>query len=244
MRWRRLSRQRGSHHERAPSTRLDRRARSAAHAIRASHRRVPERERGRRVRRHRRTAALRPRAGSRARASRAPAGRDRAAWHHARRLRDPRRRLVGQARVDRAAGGADRRARAHPAEPDARADLDRGGSRCGTAVGRSAAGGLQRRGLHRIPEAAAARVSGPPMPPRLDASPPARRHAWVLALVVLVSAVAWAGPTTVTPRVTATRGATEEGIRWIKLKPSQREALKPLEKDWATIDAPRKQKWL
>ena len=82
------------------------------------------------------------------------------------------------------------------------------------------------------------------MPPRLDASPPARRHAWVLALVVLVSAVAWAGPTTVTPRVTAGRGATEEGIRWSKLKPSQREALKPLEKDWATIDAPRKQKWV
>ena len=36
----------------------------------------------------------------------------------------------------------------------------------------------------------------------------------------------------------------EEGVRWQKLKPTQREALKPLQQEWASIEAPRKQKWL
>ena len=36
----------------------------------------------------------------------------------------------------------------------------------------------------------------------------------------------------------------EEGVRWQSLTPAQREALAPLEHDWPTIDAPRKQKWL
>lgn len=36
----------------------------------------------------------------------------------------------------------------------------------------------------------------------------------------------------------------EAGPRWQELTPSQRSALKPLERDWAGIDAPRKQKWL
>jgi uncharacterized protein DUF3106 len=36
----------------------------------------------------------------------------------------------------------------------------------------------------------------------------------------------------------------EEGVRWQSLTPAQREALAPLERDWPTIDAARKQKWI
>ena len=36
----------------------------------------------------------------------------------------------------------------------------------------------------------------------------------------------------------------EEGVRWQSLTPAQREALKPLERDWPSIEATRKQKWL
>ncbi|MDP9046112.1 MAG: DUF3106 domain-containing protein [Pseudomonadota bacterium] len=40
------------------------------------------------------------------------------------------------------------------------------------------------------------------------------------------------------------RPAGEQGERWSDLKPAQREALKPLEREWAGIDASRKQKWI
>jgi len=82
------------------------------------------------------------------------------------------------------------------------------------------------------------------MPPRPHASPPARRHAWALAMVAFVSALAWAGPAPAPARTGSAHAASEEGIRWNKLKPAQREALKPLQQDWATIDAARKQKWV
>lgn len=36
----------------------------------------------------------------------------------------------------------------------------------------------------------------------------------------------------------------EDGPRWLELSATQRSALKPLERDWPTIDASRKQKWL
>ncbi len=38
--------------------------------------------------------------------------------------------------------------------------------------------------------------------------------------------------------------AAEEGVRWNKLKPGQREALLPLQQEWSGIDATRKQKWV
>lgn len=38
--------------------------------------------------------------------------------------------------------------------------------------------------------------------------------------------------------------AADQGPNWASLSPAQRQALKPLERDWATIDAPRKSKWL
>ena len=36
----------------------------------------------------------------------------------------------------------------------------------------------------------------------------------------------------------------EEGVRWRDLSASQRNALKPLERDWQSVDANRKRKWL
>jgi len=38
--------------------------------------------------------------------------------------------------------------------------------------------------------------------------------------------------------------SAEQGIRWRDLRPAQQAALKPLEREWAGIDAPRKQKWV
>jgi Protein of unknown function (DUF3106) len=46
------------------------------------------------------------------------------------------------------------------------------------------------------------------------------------------------------PGVAKTPPAAEQGVRWSELKPAQRAALKPLERDWPGIEAPRKQKWL
>ena len=37
---------------------------------------------------------------------------------------------------------------------------------------------------------------------------------------------------------------TEEGVRWRDLSANQRAALKPLERDWQSVDANRKRKWL
>jgi hypothetical protein len=37
---------------------------------------------------------------------------------------------------------------------------------------------------------------------------------------------------------------TEVGPKWSELTPAQRNALKPLERDWSSIEADRKQKWL
>ena len=69
------------------------------------------------------------------------------------------------------------------------------------------------------------------------------------ALLPLVAAVVLAAPD---PGVAADGArppgtptpVREEGIRWQNLTPAQREALKPLERDWPSIEAPRKQKWL
>jgi hypothetical protein len=46
------------------------------------------------------------------------------------------------------------------------------------------------------------------------------------------------------PATVAAGPIREEGARWHTLSPGQREVLAPLEHDWPTIDAPRKQKWL
>jgi len=40
------------------------------------------------------------------------------------------------------------------------------------------------------------------------------------------------------------RAVAEQGPTWASLTPAQRQALAPLQRDWQTIDAPRKSKWL
>jgi hypothetical protein len=66
-------------------------------------------------------------------------------------------------------------------------------------------------------------------------------------LVALAFAVppAWAGPAAIPrPAGSAVPARAEEGVRWQSLTLGQREALAPLEHEWSSIDAPRKQKWL
>ena len=46
------------------------------------------------------------------------------------------------------------------------------------------------------------------------------------------------------PRASPLPPAAEQGVRWRELKPAQQSILQPLQADWSTIDAPRKQKWL
>jgi len=59
-------------------------------------------------------------------------------------------------------------------------------------------------------------------------------HAAALAALLTAGALLAAAPA----------AAAEEGVRWKDLTAQQRAALKPLERDWSGIDAPRKQKWL
>lgn len=60
--------------------------------------------------------------------------------------------------------------------------------------------------------------------------------------------VATPGPTVHAPVPALAHGrapaAAEEGMRWQKLKPTQREALKPLQQEWSGMDSPSRQKWL
>jgi len=46
------------------------------------------------------------------------------------------------------------------------------------------------------------------------------------------------------PPFATTAGRAEAGVQWRSLTPAQRQALAPLERDWSSIDAQRKQKWL
>lgn len=61
-----------------------------------------------------------------------------------------------------------------------------------------------------------------------------------LAQAQTAPAVKPAGPAASAPP----RPAAEQGPAWASLKPAQREALRPLERDWSGIDAARKSKWL
>jgi hypothetical protein len=83
----------------------------------------------------------------------------------------------------------------------------------------------------------------------------ARRSASALASTIVVlaglgyasmgQAVERFSPSTV--RVMPDAGwhaVSEQGPRWLALSAAQREALRPLEEDWAGIDGARKQKWL
>lgn len=63
----------------------------------------------------------------------------------------------------------------------------------------------------------------------------------LIGLVVL-SVVANAQPQS--PYQAAPKAKVEARPTWAALSPNQREALKPLEREWPTLDADRKQKWL
>ena len=76
----------------------------------------------------------------------------------------------------------------------------------------------------------------------------ARRRAAIVACalaclfgLVCVSIAQAQGPVASRP---TTKAAAEQGIRWAELKPAQQASLKPLEHEWPTIEAGRKQKWL
>lgn len=85
----------------------------------------------------------------------------------------------------------------------------------------------------------------------------ANRFAGILcagAGVVALTAADAAGPSAASGAAPATASSPaaraktpaggEQGPAWATLKPAQQNALKPLERDWASIDALRKRKWL
>ena len=65
---------------------------------------------------------------------------------------------------------------------------------------------------------------------------------------ILVACFAWpalSGAQSVNPPPRdASRSLSEQGVRWNDLKPAQQATLKPLERQWAAISPPQKQKWL
>jgi hypothetical protein len=69
--------------------------------------------------------------------------------------------------------------------------------------------------------------------PTLTLMLPSSALRWALA-GALALFVVWAMPAI----------ADESGPRWAALAPAQQQALAPLQRDWASIDANRKQKWL
>jgi hypothetical protein len=69
--------------------------------------------------------------------------------------------------------------------------------------------------------------------------------ALALAFVHAPRVEAQARPAASTPvAATSAPAGLVQGPAWSALKPAQREALKPLERDWASIDSLRKRKWL
>jgi len=65
----------------------------------------------------------------------------------------------------------------------------------------------------------------------------------LLALLVVASLPAWAQPAG-RPVPAAPNPGAESGPRWSELNGTQRASLKPLERQWFTIDADAKEEWL
>jgi hypothetical protein len=74
-------------------------------------------------------------------------------------------------------------------------------------------------------------------------SPSAKLSSAAVA-AVLVALLACAPAPSLCASAAHAAAATEAGPRWSDLTPAQRTALAPLERDWSTIDADRKQKWI
>lgn len=75
----------------------------------------------------------------------------------------------------------------------------------------------------------------------------ARTALTLSAVLVLACPLAYAqtpGSPKARPGVTAVAAADPSGPAWSSLTPAQRQALAPLEREWSTIDAQRKAKWL
>ena len=68
--------------------------------------------------------------------------------------------------------------------------------------------------------------------------------AWCAGHAIAQSGPPPAGATQRTPTAVRPASKPEEGPRWQKLRPAQRDALKPLQQEWAGIDASSKQKWI
>jgi len=65
-----------------------------------------------------------------------------------------------------------------------------------------------------------------------------------LPIFVAFSAVPAAAQSLAPARTAAQNPVAEQGVRWRDLPPAQQKILRPLERDWATTDPARKQKWL
>jgi hypothetical protein len=76
--------------------------------------------------------------------------------------------------------------------------------------------------------------------PRNDRSGLVQGLVWSLLFACLVPSAVAQAPSP--PK--STQVAAASGPAWSELTPAQRSALAPLKKDWPTIDASRKQKWL
>lgn len=64
-----------------------------------------------------------------------------------------------------------------------------------------------------------------------------------LATALLASSALWAALVAF-PAAAAPPGRTDQAPAWASLTPGQKAALAPLQRDWASIDLQRKQKWL
>src|SRR5204862_5576817 len=156
--------------------------------------------------------------------------------------RRPPLRLVAQARLGAAPRGPGRRLRADRARPHENADLGGCRDRCGFARRRRAARRVQRPGFRGIPQSTA-RLMRIAMGRRLLHLSLCHRGVVAAALAGVVLAAATPGwSQSVTPAPPSAKA--EAGPKWSELSPAQRTALTPLEREWSTVDADRKQKWI
>ena len=66
----------------------------------------------------------------------------------------------------------------------------------------------------------------------------------VLSMILIVATGSALGQTPAAAASSPASRAVSTGPSWSRLTPQQRSALLPLERDWSSLDAPRKTKWL
>ena len=84
------------------------------------------------------------------------------------------------------------------------------------------------------------------LPPHRPAVPARwrRGHGWALLASVWLVVAPIAGTALAQGGNGSRNTSVEQGPRWNDLKPAQKAALKPLEREWSTIDLRSKQKWV